>query len=37
MTNKWMKHLKEYAKKHPELKYSECMKQAKKSYSKKQK
>jgi len=32
--NPWIVHLKEFAKKHPELKYSDAMSEAKKSYNK---
>jgi len=32
--NKWMKHVKEYRKKHPDVKYIDCLKQAKLTYNK---
>ena len=32
--NPWIKHVQEYKKNHPELKYSECLKQAKLTYKK---
>lgn len=32
--NKWMKHVQEYRKQNPEVKYTECLKQAKLTYNK---
>lgn len=32
--NKWMKHVEEYRKKHPDVKYIDCLKQAKFTYNK---
>ena len=32
--NKWMKHVQEYRKQNPEVKYIECLKQAKLTYNK---
>jgi hypothetical protein len=32
--NPWLKHLKEYSKKHPEKSYVECMSAAKATYNK---
>ena len=34
MPNKWISHVAEFRKKHPKLSYSECLKQAKKTYVK---
>jgi len=32
--NKWMKHVQEYRKQNPDVKYTECLKQAKLTYNK---
>ena len=32
--NKWMKHVQEYRKQNPEVKYIDCLKQAKLTYNK---
>lgn len=37
MHNKWLEHVKQFRKKHPNKSYKECLKMAKKTYKKSKK